>query len=148
MPIPDYHFYHGAALSLIVAQGEFTGLAKMPALGTAAYAVNHDIGVYIKHTTNSLSPWQFNFKPEHQTAIRDLFKKYSEKTFIALVCGREGVCIIEYGEYASVIDENFDEQEMLSVERPGGGGFRVQGGAGKLPKIVPVNRFPTHMFSK
>ncbi|MBI4797068.1 MAG: hypothetical protein HY790_14735 [Deltaproteobacteria bacterium] len=148
MTISDYHFYHGAALSLIVSRGEFTGLARIKDAGSAAFAVNHDIAVYVKHATNSSSPWQFNFHPEHQEAIRNLFNKYKEKTFIALVCGKVGVCLLEYGEYAAVIDENFKEQEGLYVEKPEGGGFRVQGGSGKLNKVMPLNRFPIYIFEK
>jgi len=146
MAIPEYHFYHGAALSLIVSQGQFTGLARMPELGKAAYAVNHDTGIYIKHATTSSSPWQFIFKPDHQEAIRGLYKKYSDKTFIALVCEKEGVCLLTYGQYASVINENFKTDEGVSVERPGGGGFRVQGRAGKLNYVIRLNQFPADIF--
>jgi hypothetical protein len=148
MSIAEYHFYHGAALSLIVSRGEFTGLVRIPEIGGAAYAVNHDIGVYIKHTTNSSGPWQFNFHAGHQEAIRNLFNRYKEKTFVALVCGDVGVCLLKYGEYAAVIDENFKEQEGLSVEKPEGGGFRVQGASGQFGKVIPLNRFPSQIFEK
>jgi hypothetical protein len=146
MPIAEYHFYHGVALSLIVSRGEFTGLARIPKIGGAAYAINHDIGVYIKHATNSFGPWQFNFHPEHQEAIRNLFKKYNKKTFVALVCGNVGVCLLKFGEYKAVIDENFEKQEWLSVEKPEGGGFRVRGASGQFSKVIPLNYFPSHIF--
>ena len=50
MAIAKKHFFHGAALSLVTARGEFTGLARLEDLGAAAYAVNHNIGMFIKHT--------------------------------------------------------------------------------------------------
>ncbi|MBW1999256.1 MAG: hypothetical protein JRJ29_15015 [Deltaproteobacteria bacterium] len=147
MAIPEKHFYHGAALSLIAARGEFTGLTRLPDYGSSAYAVNHDVGIYVKHTENDYTPWQFNFSPRHQKEVRDLFGRYHEKTFIVLVCGRIGVCLLTYGEYASAIDENFRDQEVLFVERPGGGGFRVRGAAGQLPRVIALNRFPESLFS-
>jgi hypothetical protein len=63
--IADYHFYHGAALSLIVSEGSFTGLARMQDIGASVYAINHDIGLFIKHSTIDISPWQFTFLADH-----------------------------------------------------------------------------------
>jgi hypothetical protein len=146
MAIPEYHFYHGAALSLIVSTGNFTGLSRVQGIRASAYAINNSIGILIKHTTNDISPWQFNFMPDHQETARTLFRTYNDKAFIALVCGKVGVCLLKYGEYASVIDENFREQENLTVERPDGGGFRVRGAGGRFPGVIPLNRFPTYIF--
>lgn len=147
MPIPDFHFYHGAAISQIVALGTFTGLARFEG-GSAAYAINHDIGLYIKHSTLKNGPWQFNFSAEHQEVVKNLFRRYAAKTFIALVCCKVGVCLIEYGEYAEVLDENFEEQEILTVNRPRGGSFRVHGAAGFLTRTIPLNRFPEYIFGE
>jgi len=146
MPIPQYHYYHGAALSIITEPGEFTGLARTPVYGAGAYAVNHNIGIFIKHTTHEDSPFHFTFSPEHQTGIRDMFRRYGDRTFVVLVCCEVGICVLSYGEYAAVIDENFNEQEGITVERPDGGGFRVRGAQGELPHVIPLNRFPTLIF--
>lgn len=146
MSIPEYHYYHGAALSLITEQGKFTGLARTPALGSGAYAVNHDIGVFIKHTTKGKSPFHFTFAPEHQESIRKIFDRFGSKAFVLLVCGEEGICALTYGEYATVIKEDFKTQDSLTVERPGRGGFRVKGANGRLPKVIPVSRFPSIVF--
>jgi hypothetical protein len=94
MTIADYHFYDGAALSLITGRGEFTALTRFPDVAGRAYAVNHDIGIYVKHSTTDGTRWQFTFAPEHQEAVRDLFRKYGDKTFIVLVCGEVGVCAL------------------------------------------------------
>jgi hypothetical protein len=147
MPIPDYHLYEGAVLSLIAARGEFTGLTRFTELQGHAFAINHDIGIYVKHSTKSDSPWLFNFLPDHQGAIRKLFDKYrGEKTFVALVCEKVGVCLLKYGEYAGALDENFRKQATITVQRPRGGGFRVHGAAGKVAKVVPLNAFPEDIF--
>src|SRR6266496_3722016 len=103
MPIADYHFFDGAALSLITGRGEFTALTRLPDLSGRAYAVNHDTGIYVKHATTGTTRWQFTFVPEHQEAIRDMFQKYGDKTFVVLVCARVGVCALTYGEYAAAL---------------------------------------------
>ena len=107
MPIADYHFYDGAALSLITDRGDFTALTRFPDVAGRAYAVNHDRGIYVKHSTKRGPRWQFTFFPEHQTAVRDLFRKYDDRTFIVLVCGEVGICALPYGEYAAALSENF-----------------------------------------
>ncbi len=146
MPISDYHFYHGAALSLIVSEGQFTGLARIEDTAGVAYAVNHDIGLYMKHSTMEESPWQFTFTPEHQQSMRRLYERYRERAFVGLVCGRVGVCLLTYGEYAAIIDENFADQKALTVSRPEGGGFRVRGANGDLGRVVPLTHFPRGIF--
>jgi len=69
-----------------------------------------------------------------------------EKTYLALVCGKIGICLLEYGEYAGVLEENFDEQRYLIVKRPEGGGFRVNGASKEIPNVIPLNRFPRRIF--
>jgi hypothetical protein len=144
--IANYHFYDGAALSLITDRGEFTALTRFPDVAGRAYAVNHDIGIYVKHSAADGARWQFTFAPEHQTAIRDLFKKYENKTFIVLICGDAGVCAITYGEYSAALDEDYKAQRSLAVERPNGGGFRVHGKGGNVKRVVPLSFFPGCLF--
>ena len=146
MAIAKKHFFHGAALSLITVRGEFTGLARLKDLGAAAYAVNHNIGIYIKHTEKEDSPWTFGFSPEHQEAMQQLNARYGDHAFLVLVCPPAGVCLLTYGQYQQAIDENLTEQENIIVRRPGGGGFRVSGANGRVPGVIPVNRFPELLF--
>ena len=145
-PTAEYHFFHGAALSLIVAENRFTSINRASRLGSNCYIVNHDGGLFIKHASNDNSPWLFNFSPENQEDIRNLFNRYTDKTFLALVCGRDGVCLLQYGYYAAAIDENFTEQEFLTVERPLGGGYRVHGAGGQIGRIIRLNEFPGGIF--
>jgi hypothetical protein len=144
--ISEYHFYHGAALSILVSRTEFTGLSRIPDLGSA-YAVNNAVGLYIKHASRANGPWQFTFAPDHQREVRELFQKFNGKTFIALVCGRRGICLLEYGEYAATLPEVFKNQRVLIVRRPSGGGFRVSGGAGKLKGVISSSRYPNGLFA-
>lgn len=145
MAIGEYHFYHGAALSVLVSRTEFTGLSRIVDIGPA-YAVNNVIGLYVKHTTRNDSPWQFTFTPDHQDEIRKLFNRFGDRIFIALVCGNTGICILKYGEYANTLSEDFNNQKALIVRRPSGRGFRVSGSAGKLKGVIPLNRYPEVLF--
>lgn len=147
MAIRDYNFFHGAALSLIVSEAHFTVLGPIQGAGAGAYAVNQDRCVFIKHSVHEDSPWQFTFAGAHQEAIRGLFDHYHDNTFIALVCGRTGVCLLTYGEYANAIGENFQNNRYIRVRRPGGGGFRVIGSGGDHQGVIPLNRFPGALFA-
>lgn len=144
--IDNYHLYHGAALSIVTEAQRFGSIARINDLPLGAYAINHDIGIFIKHTTNDRSPWHFNFHPEHQTAVRRLFDKYDDRAYVVLVCGKAGICVLKYGEYAAVLDENFTDQENLTVSRPSGGSFRISGALGKYKKAIALNRFPRILF--
>ena len=145
MSIAEYHFYHGAALSVLVSRIEFTGLSRITDIGPA-YAVNNVIGLYIKHSTIKLSPWQFTFTQDHQSEIRKLFQRFDDRTFIGLVCGNSGICLLKYGEYANTLEEDFNNQKTLTVRRPAGGGFRVVGSAKKLKGVISLSRFPEALF--
>jgi len=145
--IPEYQFYHGAALSVLVSRREFTGLSRIVDLGSA-YAVNNTLGLYIKHATKSDSPWQFTFTPDNQQEIRKLFQRFDEKTFVALVCGQRGICLLTFGEYAATLPEDFNSQKVLIVRRPSGGGFRVSGSAGRRMRgVISLSRYPEGLFN-
>ena len=146
MAIANHHFFDGAALSLITDLGEFTGLTLFPNVAGRAYTVNADIGIYIKHATTGTARWQFTFAPEHQTAVRDLFRRFEDKTFVVLVCAKVGICALPYGEYSAALDEDYTAQRALTVERPQGGGFRVRGQGGSVRRVVPLNNFPDCLF--
>jgi hypothetical protein len=145
--IAEFHSYEGQALSLITSEGKFTGLARIKDISGRAWAVNHDRVMYVKHSTANRSPWVFTFAPEHQTAVRDLFNKYRDKTYVVFVCSHDGICAVPYGDYSATIEENFGVQRWLKVSKPNGGGFRLEGSEKKLRGVVPVGSFPGALFS-
>ncbi|MCJ7577199.1 MAG: hypothetical protein MUO91_01980 [candidate division Zixibacteria bacterium] len=142
--IPEFHFYHGVALSKLVSHNQFTGLTRITNPGSA-YAVNNAFGLHIKHSTKPKGPWQFTFTPDQQEEIRKLFQRFNEKTFIVLVCGKVGICLLKYGEYADTLQEDFRNQKVLMVSRRSGGGFRVSGSV-RMKGVVPLNRYPGGLF--
>jgi hypothetical protein len=100
--IPDYHYYQGAALSLLTSEGGFTGLARIDQANNHdvaghAWALNHDKAIYMKHSTVSGQHWTFNFNPENQNSIRDLItQKGPDCVFVVLVCRNAGICVLTY----------------------------------------------------
>lgn len=145
MTIPDYHFYHGLALSVLISRNAFTGLSRITDIGPA-YAVNNMIGLYIKHASNNRSPWQFTFHPDHQEEIRKLFDRYHNRTFLALVCGNAGICLLKFGQYSAILNPDYTTQKPMLLRRPRGGGFHVSGPAGEYRRVIPLNRFPEGLF--
>jgi hypothetical protein len=146
--IPEYHSIEGQALSLITSVGNFTGLTKIADIAGHAWAINNVRAIYVKHATSNRSPWVFNFASDHQSAVRSLFNKYGDdKTFIVMVCGREGICALTYGNYSATLEEDFTAQKYLKISKPSGGGFRVEGTNKRLQGVIPLNRFPSVIFT-
>lgn len=148
--IPEKDFYHGAVLAAITESDNFSSINKVPHLtkhSSHAYLLNHNTGIFVKHTTTKINgAWKFTFPPDHQSAVRQLFDAYKEKTFVVFVCENEAICIINFGIFASCIDLNFIESEWLEIWRPDGGSFRVRGKSGEHGKTVPLNAFPKVLF--
>lgn len=146
--IDEYHRYHGAALSQVAEHPDFSSVNKVVGMDSrSVYQINHNIGMYVKHSTLENNEWRFTFAPTHQEEVRQLFVRFPDRTFVVLVCGDE-ICCLTYGEYAACIDENFDESEWLEIWRPEGGRFRVRGACGELPRKIPLNRFPGFLFDQ
>jgi hypothetical protein len=147
MPIPERAFFHGAALFEITESEHFTSMNKVSDIDSpSAYLLNHDTGLYVKHTTEDGGPWRFTFTPDHQDHFRRLFDRYGEKTFAVLVCGRVGICVVNYGILAGCVDLNHTDAEWLEVSRPNGGSFRVRGVKGEYERAIPLNAFPRVLF--
>lgn len=149
MSIPQKAFYHGAALFEITQDGHFSSINKMPNISSSsAYLLNHNIGVYIKHTTVEKEPkcWKFTFAPEHQEVIRKMYDLYREKTYVAFVCQDEGICVVDFSTLTSSVDFNYSDSEWCEIYRPDGGSFRIIGKKGEYPKTIALNAFPAVLF--
>jgi len=147
--IPDFHMYHGAVLSVLSSERPYTAINKLPDSSQGEYQINHDLGLYIKHGTLSEDAWTFNFHPEHQETVRRMFNHYNERILIALVCVRDsqkceidGVCLLDFGEYASVLGRDCLNQKNLKVNRPTGGSYWISGPEGTYKKSIAQSRFP------
>ncbi len=150
MTISQKSFYHGAALIEITRHKSFTSMNLAPhSTSSSAYQVNHDIGIYIKHTTKTnQDSWRFTFTPSHQKELLQLRKRYDNKTHIILVCDDIGICSVTYDIFFSCIDLSNTDQEWFEVYRYQGGSFRVRGALGEYEKTIPISKFPASLFEK
>lgn len=149
MAIPQRSFYHGAALAEITEDPHFTSINRIARVDcSSAYQVNHNIGIYIKYsaTPREENVWHFTFTPDHQDEVRTLFDIYGDKTYLVFVCNDVGICIVEFGVFASIVDMNHRDNEWCEVFRPNGGSFRVRGARGAHRRAIPINSFPRVLF--
>ena len=130
--ISDAARYHGAFLALLVDKLEGPVLIeKLRGVGSGHYLINQRIPVSVKMSSKRRGPWTFNFMRPHQVAHEKLFKEYGE-LFVCLVCGRDGIAGLSMQEMRTVLDDNFEEQESISVRRRLKTMYQVVGRDGEL----------------
>jgi len=140
--IREFEFYHGAVLGRLIRGSEGLSLEQYPGFGrNAAYVINKRVGLYIKHSTNRLTPWSFTFKQEHQDEIHEM-RSVLEQVFVALVCWEDGVVCLSYDELKVILDENHNTSEWIRVARRTREKYTVSGSDGKLRYKIGENEFP------
>jgi hypothetical protein len=99
------------------------------------------LGLYIKHSSKRRSPWRYSFKAAHQMEM-DLLKNDCDEMFLILVAGNDGIASINYATLKEILDENFDEDEWISLSRKSNQSYRVAGSNGRLKTTLAKNTFP------
>ncbi len=152
MNITDQEIYHGIVCQKILKQLEDNGFKDGITFqsGTSKNSIliklreENFFGVYIKYTKKNLSPWAFSFHYEHQEEIKILNELCSD-VFVALVCGYDGVPLISYNELKELLDDNFEENERISITRKPRGNYWLKGRDGVLEKSVTVSDLGTKL---
>ncbi|ERI13742.1 hypothetical protein O206_23395 [Ochrobactrum sp. EGD-AQ16] len=131
--IPEYRLFHGAAICALIDQSPFelaiTHLGADGRLGF--YILNQRIGIYIKHSTARLTPWQFSFSGQNIHQFREL-RSRCISTFVVLVCGWNGIVCLDESELKTVASTDDNEQPWIRVTRRPRGMFGVSGDLGSL----------------
>ena len=102
MKIEDQHLYHGAALTQIAEDDEFTAINPLDLMGkrlSSAFRINDNIGVHLKY--NSVKPkangeFPFTFSQDNLKELTGMTEQLQlKKVFVVLVCfvARE-VCVV------------------------------------------------------
>ncbi len=131
--IPEYRLFHGAAICALIDQSplELT-IRNLGADGRLGfYIVNQCVGLYIKHSTARLTPWQFSFSAQNTEQFQEL-RSRCVASFVALVCGWNGIVCLELSELKIVTAIDGEEQPWLRVSRRPGSMFSVSGDLGSL----------------
>ena len=104
------------------------------------------IGCYIKTSRARRSPWRYTFIKEHQAEIEEM-KKETDQVFVLLLAGTDGVALLAYEQLKKLLDEQFEDNEWLSVSRKFNQYYRVDGHDGKKKLNVPKNSFPSDIVA-
>lgn len=129
MAIKKQEFYEGAALHRLVCSG---GLKEI-SFEAPLFLLNNHTAVYFKHSAKNRSPWGFTFAPEECRFLEE--KIHSYRLIAALICGFDGVAVIECAELLK-IGHAKDSPVHIACFRRHGEYYKVSGPSGELSKKV------------
>jgi hypothetical protein len=96
-------FYSGVVLSRIVRESQqqltFGSLSQLSGL---VFTIDGLVALFIKYSSNRLSPWGFTFTADQVKQIQ-LVQKSRLEPVIALVCHEDGIAAVAYDEFVSLI---------------------------------------------
>ena len=134
--VDDFEKFHSVALhSLVNAFDDGLLIKKMP-FSRSAYVVNEGTGLYIKHASARLSPWNFSLREMDYLALREL-QDVTKKIYVNLVCGFVGVVTLSLDEVLKLTDffNNPESNCRVTVRTKRGGSWDISGNAGELERM-------------
>ena len=142
MSIDIFEFYHGAVLAKLLYKGTELKIKAFPSDGNCTFSINNKIGLYIKYSKKRMTPWVFTFKKKHQEEFQ-ILSELHKKTFLALVCGDDGIACLEYDQFKKIFHTNVDDFEWIK-------GFAIElvpDSCDFLTKWIKLNLFTHYPFS-
>lgn len=143
--IRNFEFYHGAALARLIHSTKPVKIRLYPSGSNASYVVNETIALYLKHSANRMSPWNFSFQKEHQNEIFRLKKRFGD-VVLGLICNDDGIVGLTYEELKSIFWGDRKSTEWVSVSRKQRHEYSVKGKDGKLKHKVGHQDFLTKVL--
>ena len=138
-------FFHGAALIRVIRHESYRSV-KVLEENDCSYLINDTVGIYIKYSQRKLPPWSFTFSEEHVREITEMGGSL-EKVYVALVCNEDGICCLDWKEFATVIStESTTYPKWISASRMKGEKYSVSGRDGKLKHKIGNSDFPRKIF--
>jgi len=137
--IKDFEFYHGVVIRELV-----TAIAPAPVSISVedrhgrlnAFKINEQVGLYIKHSSKRLGPWQFTFDDDSCSEIEWLAERLSD-VWIALVCGHDGFLCLTREEFLVANSPDEDATSFIRVDRDKRSMYRVNGSSGPIGGAKP-----------
>lgn len=145
--IKEFEFYHGAVLTKIVQSDRKVSISAYPNSSRCSYVIDGSTGLYIKHSTNRLTPWGFSFAKIHQDEIKSMADSL-DKVFVALVCGKDGIACLSFEELKIVLDDDHGDHEWVRVSRRPREKYAVKGSNGKMRFKIAHNHFPDRLLKE
>ena len=143
----EFERYYGTVFTSIFEEVSDVRIKKISE-NDSAYILNDNLGLYIKHETARLSPWNYSFRTNDFAIIDQMGIDVKEIAF-GLVCGFHGVCLISSDDLR-VAGGNFTGESLrITVRTMRGGSWKVSGTAGELSttrsKTKPWERFQSYL---
>jgi hypothetical protein len=143
--LPDYGRYYGSALTHIVDHCLTPVTISRLEIGVQGYyLLNGKVPLYIKFCRNRKGPWGFTFQRDHQIQYQRVVDEYGD-CVLALVCGMDGIVALGFAQVREVLDNQFEDQEGISVRRKLNRMYSVGGTNGKLPGKVARDSLMQHV---
>ena len=137
--LDEYEFYQGAVLRQLVVGNDISlSLSFRPFLREgriAAFVMNGRVGLYIKHSSKTMSPWRFSFSIEQAADLLDLEAKYPD-LFVVFVCETDGLVSLPLSALHEIVDFHQTENAWVSVSRPPRNQYAIAGNKDELDRKV------------
>lgn len=142
----DYETYHGIVLCRIIHSMPACTIGLYSKNANSCYVIDSNIGIFIKHSSKRLSPWQFTFLSEHLAQLAEM-SALLKAVFLVLVCGRHGVVCLNLEETRMLLDLENAKAQAISVTRKPREKFRVRCGQSTRRTVkIAENEFPRKIF--
>ena len=143
----EFERYYGTVFTSLFEEVSDVRIKKVSE-NDSAYILNDSLGLYIKHATARLSPWNYSFRTNDFAIIDQMGIDVKEIAF-GLVCGFHGVCLISSDDLR-VAGGNFTGESLrITVRTMRGGSWKVSGTSGELSttrsKTKPWERFQSYL---
>ena len=122
--------------------GDYRGRSDRPGLG--ASGIGRRLAPFVKFCRNRRGPWGFTFHRDHQVQYQKVVDEYGD-CILVLVCGRDGFAALNFIQVREVLDDQFEEQETISVRRKLKHMYSVGGTNGKLSGKVARDSLMQHV---
>lgn len=134
--LPDYRRYYGCVLGRLIDHCATSLKIRRLNHGVQGfYLVEDKMPIYIKFSRSRRGPWTFNFHHEHQLQYSKLVSTYGD-CITAFVCGKDGIAALSHVQLREILDDQFDQQESVSIRRKLKRMYSVNGTNGKLSQKV------------
>ena len=134
--IDDFEKYQSIALhSLVNSVPNGINIKKLP-FSRSAFLLNDSTGLYIKHSSSRLRPWNFGLREMDYLVLREL-EDLANFIWVALVCGFEGTVVLSIDEVLKVTDF-FSQPEAncrITIRTKRGGSWAVSGNSDELSRM-------------
>ncbi|MDV6330021.1 hypothetical protein [Asticcacaulis sp. 201] len=142
--VPEYKFYHGAALCEIIDICPFDiKIGELKEDGRlTSYVVDQKIGLQVKHSSARLPPWSFSFTSANWDELIILSKLYKKNVFLIFVCSDVGFVTIDIQCVLELLSNGQAEQAWIRISRKRGKWFEVSGNSGRQAIKRPTGVAP------